>query len=238
MLFLQLTVLTQNLHLQTDKHSCYHFINAVVSLLSIPHVLFLGRHHDVIGIHTNSRSCLQRQHSAKRLSNSLANSQHPPSLQHLAVLIPTSIHHLAAAETINHDPIVPRSISTASSTTSDDSPTFRQRHLDCILLDELLLHRRCLHDVHNWLNIFPHHLVTSTARHAFSTTAATLRQQQQTGRSCISILTHWLKAWHEARGTRRSRCDLISSHFLNYKRVLHLELLMCSKLEFREFLRF
>ena len=185
--------MTQNLHLQTDKHSCYNFINAVVSLLSIPHVNSLGRHHDVTGIHNDSRACPQRQHSAKRFSNSLDNNQQPQSLQHLAVSIPTSIQHLAAAETINHDPIESRSISTASSTTSDDSPTFRQRHLDCILLDELLLHHRCLHDVHTRLNIFSHHWVTSTARHAFSTPAATIRQQQQTGGSCICIRIQLLK---------------------------------------------
>ena len=108
------------------------------------------------------RAC-SRQHSVTSLSNTLANIQQPQRLQHQFVFDFTSIQHLAAAETIVHDLIEPRNVSTAPSTTPDDSPTLRQRLHGCIRLDELLLHRHCLHDVHSRLDDFIHHWLTSTS---------------------------------------------------------------------------
>ena len=154
--------MTYNLHQQTDQNSCFYTINAVDSLSSIPHVTCLGRHHDVTGTHNNSSTFPQRHHSATRLSNTLANNQQPQQLQTFAVFNSTSLRRLAAAETISHEPIESKNIPTASSTTSDDSPTLRQRLHGCIRLDELLLHRHCLHDVHNRLDDFTHDSISSS----------------------------------------------------------------------------
>ena len=155
--------MTYNLHQQTDQNSCFYTINAVVSLSSIPHVTCLGRHHDVTGTHNNSSTFPQRHHSVTSLSNTLANNQQLQQLQTLAVFNSTSLRRLAAAETISHEPIESKNIPTASSTTSDGSPTLRQRLHGCIRLDELLLHRHCLHDVHSRLDDFIHHWLTSTS---------------------------------------------------------------------------
>ena len=123
----------------------------------------LGRHHDATGTHNNSSTFPQRHHSVTRPSNTLANNQQLQQLQTLAVFNSTSLRRLAAAETISHEPIESKNIPTASSTTSDDSPTLRQRLHGCIRLDGLLLHRHCLHDVHSRLDDFIHHWLTSTS---------------------------------------------------------------------------
>ena len=121
----------------------------------------------------------QSQHSVTSPSNSLANVQQPQRLQHESIFNSTSIKRLTAAETILHDPIESRNLLTASSATPHDAPTLRQRHCGCTIFNELLLHHRCLHDIHTRVTSSP---ITWQRQQlpTPSTSAATPRQRQQT----------------------------------------------------------
>ena len=124
------------------------------------------------------RAC-SRQHSVTSLSNTLANIQQPQRLQHESAFNHTSTQRLTAAETILHDLIESRRLPTASPATPHDATTLRQRHCGCTILDKLLLHHRCLHDIHTRVTSSP---ITWQRQQlpTPSTSAATPRQRQQT----------------------------------------------------------